>query len=544
MEYIKAVSELWPLLLVVVLGIAMIYFRNEIKSLLKKGEVTIKKGDTEFAIKSCISEEIDEGHNQVVFTNDSSTSEELVNVDKYVKENDSSIIDKESKENFTGKMIMAFKDRDSKLIEEIYENENIKEPDNINKIKNTIFYLRIKFMLGATDALGRLEKLADEHKNTIVHKEVLRAIAACYSETDQLITASMKYELLAAEYDNSKDKATYITESSKCLFNYGEHEKAINKIISYIDKESESDALFIYYKELAELYKKLNNTDYYIFTLQKALDYNPNDTGILFNIGHECLNNKYYDLAISYYKKLLKFSPSNAGALNNLAIAYDYADLYGLKIDNYKKSVDLGNTLASANLANNYINIGFYDEALELINQAKVVNDFHANVGKAYADLNDKKNKELETEKELLSKVIQKQDFISRYTTNYFNNKSDEANLIGLWKSESGLEINIEKQDNIFVGTYKKGYYEYKLEGTLKNITMSFIIFRKEYDFSKNTNKYTPCGNVYGYFNIENNSFISLFVLGKSPIDNISSEIITFKNINTNNIDKSEQRIS
>ena len=64
-----------------------------------------------------------------------------------------------------------------------------------------------------------------------------------------------------------------------------------------------------------------------------------------------------------HYRTLLKFEPNNTGALNNIAILYGEGDMPINGVGSYKKAIQNGNALAAANLAYQYMDAGFADEA-------------------------------------------------------------------------------------------------------------------------------------------------------------------------------------
>jgi tetratricopeptide (TPR) repeat protein len=71
----------------------------------------------------------------------------------------------------------------------------------------------------------------------------------------------------------------------------------------------------------ADIYLKLNDIPTYQRLIKEALDKNPNDAVLIFNLGVTSANNKQYDEAEKYYKKVIEIDPKYVDAYLNLSDA-------------------------------------------------------------------------------------------------------------------------------------------------------------------------------------------------------------------------------
>lgn len=71
----------------------------------------------------------------------------------------------------------------------------------------------------------------------------------------------------------------------------------------------------------ADIYLKLNDIPTYQRLIKEALDKNPNDAVLIFNLGVTSANNKQYDEAEKYYKRVIEIDPKYVDAYLNLSDA-------------------------------------------------------------------------------------------------------------------------------------------------------------------------------------------------------------------------------
>jgi pyrimidine deaminase RibD-like protein/TPR repeat protein len=99
-------------------------------------------------------------------------------------------------------------------------------------------------------------------------------------------------------------------------------------------------------------------------------------------------------LAAIQYELALASESNNEASLNNLAVAFDKLSLPGMAVQHYRKAAELGNTLAMANLAQQYIAGGFFHEADVEVKRGRTAEEPHENIGAAMVALANAKSEE------------------------------------------------------------------------------------------------------------------------------------------------------
>jgi tetratricopeptide (TPR) repeat protein len=190
--------------------------------------------------------------------------------------------------------------------------------------------------------------------------------------------------------------------------------------------------------------------------LQKAIEYKPNDTQLRFDAARSFGDSNFNALALMNYQTLLRFEPDNAGALNNIGIVYGAMKMPARQSDSYKKAFEKGLTIAAANLAYEYMNAGFMDEATEILNKAKEKEDVHPNVGNALAAAANKKQEESTMEQEALEAAREQRQFVLSFAQAYFSEPSTNPQYEGSWHFPDGVEAAIRRKDSELEITWER----------------------------------------------------------------------------------------
>lgn len=494
MQYwIDLIKVVAPIIITNVIFILLLIFKSDIQYFLRNRSIKVKKGNMEIDLKDSNTKEIEKAISATSATN-VSPQDEIINMEKKIENTN----DNEIEASYFVSLMDAYFKRDTDLMTKAYEKMEKNETDQNKKICNKSFYMRLKFGRGDSKALDELQELEKKYVNSEIHKDILNDLAFCYKKSNEFEKASLLFDKAAEKCLDNEERATNVTLSAICIFEMKDHIKAYEKIISAISDEDDYKALYIYYKELASLYKQTKQDDLYSFALEKAVEYKLNDTGLLFELAlsYKELNQ---DLSLLYYKKLLDILPDTAGALNNIAIVYDKFQIKHQAIKSYKQSADKGNTLASANLAYLYIDAGLFDEAYSLLCDAKNIDDFHPNVGKAIGYLEDVKEKEKSKEEQIITNVIFKQRFNREFASEYFKPLNPSCSISGIWKFEDGCEMELMQKENITEALWNENSIGKKLEILFRNNAGLCRFFSKSYDFSIRDYKYKQEGRGFIY---------------------------------------------
>ena len=206
--------------------------------------------------------------------------------------------------------------------------------------------------------------------------------------------------------------------------------------------------------------------------MEKAIEGRPNNPNLRFEAAYTYSQQSFARLALFHYRLHLGFHPDDPVSLNNLGVEYGRLTMPSKSIRHYKKSAGFNDTLAMANLANTYMNVGFISEAEQILTKARAMSEVHPNVGSAIAELGKIEAAEKETETKCIEAARDQQRFFSEFAEAYFitpPKKPREANFSGRWKFLYGMEIDITQANGQIESNWESGGAKYSLRATVRN---------------------------------------------------------------------------
>lgn len=206
-------------------------------------------------------------------------------------------------------------------------------------------------------------------------------------------------------------------------------------------------------KVLIEIYKNHGNDEFYLATLERYLDLNPDDIDKRFSIAHKYSELLKHNLSLYHYKKI-PYRTRNSGVWNNIGVAYANLKLSAKSIESYRSAEKLSNTLAMSNIAHKYIESGFLAEAEEICASAVKVKDYDRQIGTAIAKIKEVKESEESKEKTSLCEA----EPISKFFTEFGQSiiKDDITFSNTLWTGPL-CTLDVETNGTKFIA---KGCYE------------------------------------------------------------------------------------
>ncbi|HWZ88799.1 MAG TPA: hypothetical protein VNW92_08110, partial [Polyangiaceae bacterium] len=148
-------------------------------------------------------------------------------------------------------------------------------------------------------------------------------------------------------------------------------------------------------------------------------------------------------LSAIHYELALKAAPDDSGSRNNLGVAYRNLSLPGMSNQAYREAGDAGNTLAMANLAQQYIAAGFFREADAEIKRGRVVDEPHENIGSAMVALANARKAESEKWSEERKKALSQKHFFDELADALMLAPKVEA-LVGSWSVEGSTVTTLD----------------------------------------------------------------------------------------------------
>ncbi len=457
-KIIEAIGKTWPFLLVIVLTAVLIVKWKTIWGALDNIKVKrIKTGKTELEFENA--EEIN-GKVDIQDTKTSST------------ENAEDEVEKRKKDTFYDCFI-ALKNDELKEAKRIYE-EIQKNSEQSKHFQNELIFLYYKYLSGFTEIIDKFkEKLNDNNLGDSDRYQVNYYLGLCYKDSGNI-------EKTINQFNIAIDLAQDEEQLSNCSFQIAmiykedkDYERSISVLNGRISKLESDNSKAWLYRVMSNIYKDLGNSIMRLSCLEKSIELLPNDTNTLFDIAFDYADSGYEDASIVNYLNLLRYKPKHADALNNIGSGFKTKEMLFEAVEYYKKAMEQENTMAVGNLCFQYINAGFKDEALALIDKYKTHENLEQMVIRAQDEIMNTDRLKSDKMKNLREDGESISSFFKKYSDSIFNNKSYSNYSSKEWTDEEQNEINVSIKDtNLLIKWSRENKHledkdEFLIEGKL-----------------------------------------------------------------------------
>ncbi|KKC33258.1 tetratricopeptide repeat protein [Devosia psychrophila] len=222
----------------------------------------------------------------------------------------------------------------------------------------------------------------------------------------------------------------------------------------------------------------------YLASLERLATLAPDNEDTRFQLAYQHSMNGNEDLALVNY---VRISPADRGSMtwNNLGVAYGHLDLETLAVDAYQTAHNMGETLATSNLGNQYLKGGFAKIARELSVTALQNKHPHANLIDTLSRAEKAQKNEEATVIRAVEHAAQKASFFKELGTSIVSKSSDVSK--SHWIGEK-YSLTLASQDSRFSAS---GSYETEATSGLSGLMISSPT-------QKVLHKVTIKGSVYG----------------------------------------------
>ena len=351
-------------------------------------------------------------------------------------------------------LIRAMSSKEFDLAESIYDaylaTPNAKESDNSFSWESERAYWRIIFR-GDGSAISIIQKLAKEHPNSA---GVLVNLGHAYSNFDEFQKAG---EIYGEAAKNEKDAGKSLQHLTSALTAYAAAENRLSAdgVVEQIkqialNNESLRPNVLGALREFAE---KIKNDNLYVGVSEKFLSLSPGDSGVRFSLAFKYSQMNRHVLAFFHYSRI-PIAERNKIVWNNLGVAYNNLKLKIKAIDAFRRSANEGETLAMSNLASDFLQAGFKDEARALCEKAITIPEHHARVPSVLVSIGEEEDRENKKIEELKREANSLHSFFVEFGEASLNTKCGDA--AGIWKGPR-CELNFKIKDGILdaTGTYQ-----------------------------------------------------------------------------------------
>lgn len=493
-DMVKAVGDLWPLAFVAFLFLFALLFRKQVGGLLERlTKFQVRKGQTEISASYDAKKIESEERPQVsgVVSDVKPTKEPIEQFPE---------AQPASSEDWILEMVRAYILRDQKRGEEAFDRAQQAETNAVQKLKNNALRLRLRYEHGDASALPQLQDMANQEgvNQSLLHI-VHRSIGYCYQSASSFVQAIEAFENAAQLSETEVERANDIIAIAECLHKMNKEPAALKRLMHEIGSLTHADALSILYNGLASFYEKAENREFRAIALEKALEIQPNNPDLHFGAAYSYAEKEFRSLSLFHYRTLLHFKPDYAAALNNIGVLYKSLEMPVKSVNTFKEAIKLDHTLAMANIAYGYLDAGFEEEALQILDRAKQQKEPHPNVGRAISAISDRKETELKKEETELNVAGEQQRYILDFADAYFSEKPDCPSFSGLWRTSDGIEIDIAHGITDIEGYWTVGKTKYKIIGTVINRGAIVSIYQEEYVWSSSKLEFVLNRKGYAY---------------------------------------------
>jgi len=384
-------------------------------------------------------------------------------------------------------MHTAFLNKEYDKATAIFEDYFKKETDNDKKIQNETLYLYFLYIkAGGETALDRLKRLIQTSKTEKQKSNPLFWLAACYKFSKNYVEAEKLWTTAIDESEDEEEKTEYIRHLAGVHKSNNQLDKAallLESRLKIVSIDQEKSAV---YRSISEIEKERGNKQISALALEKVIELNPDDKELLFDGAYAQSEADLEYLAINNYDTLITLDPDHNTALNNLGVAANNLEVPTKAIEFYKKSVDKGNTLAMANLAQLYLNNGFLEDAKKIIKMAQEHEEPHENVPHVITGIHSKQENDKNSWKNTLKKGNEYRKFVRQYTSAYFNEGTEPANLSGIWNMGSQNQVEFKAHKNKLSAEWlieptglSSTKFKCSLSGTIHN-NSALVTYKKE----------------------------------------------------------------
>ena len=384
----------------------------------------------------------------------------------------------------------AFDARNPTELREAYENDLVPafSSDEEKKLVWKGVTLRIIHGWGDSEAYSELVELAENNKD---RPKVMEQLAIRLKNMGEYGRAREKYLEAKDLYDigDTGKKVNIIecyVEANKCLASQGKHREAIIDLSKLLVEESFKDQQAQLLKGLAEISRDSQDMEQFFIYAEESLNIDPTYTDLRFDLAYRYASKGHERLSLLHYKKLTDTVEHPMG-FNNLGVQYDRLGLKGKSIASFCAAADQRITLATANLANRYLQEGFIKDAGDLIKRANKLSsegvEVHGNVGFSKNKLDSQIREEDAREKEILIEAERERAFRIEYGLAFLCGEVVQRDDIeGTWETPWGnLEMSFGAEQNTVKAEQGTQLSSIKhrlvsIEGTIVNLSGTYDI--------------------------------------------------------------------
>lgn len=310
-------------------------------------------------------------------------------------------------------------------------------------------YVRIIHNKGGK--LERIEDIADRYAD---NHEVQHYLGLAYVQFEKFTDAAACFKKSVAGTDDRQIRLHRFGMLAKVLAKAGKHDES-NAVIEQL-KGSSAEVLHgnsIVAEQLCDIAESMDQDEFWLGLTEYLISLYPDRNSKRFDLAYKYSHLGQHSLALKHHSEI-PINDRGGNEWNNLAVEYASARLSHMAVKAYRESEELGETLATSNLAYKLIQAGFLEQAKEMCISANEKDEVHKNVIHALARISDIPGEEELTLKESIDGV----DELHQFWNDFGKAATDKATggLDGHWTGPVANTI-VKTKGNRFtaIGEYE-----------------------------------------------------------------------------------------
>lgn len=356
------------------------------------------------------------------------------------------------------------------------------ETDNVRFAEVEAAYLLARYRHGDTQALNVIQKLAKESDEPGVSAAFHFTIGTAHQTTGTHRQAIEEFQKAIDIYQNRDRRARSIAQMSLSYSRLNNTEHAKRIIIEALSTETDRDAFVVLYRALASRFDEGKEILLKAVMLEKAADLKPEDIDLRFDAALSYSNAGFHAISLYHYGIISNLNPQSVGAFNNSGVEYSHLQMPAKSIESYKKSFALGNTLAGANIAQNFIAKGFTEEAQEVLDRASAMDEVHQNVNQARFDIAKSQEREEALADDAMKEARLQKQFFLEYASAAITVETMVFPFEGNWLSDDGRRIPLVQEGNTIKAEWVEDKRKYSFKGIADGKIAKIEEFESTYD--------------------------------------------------------------
>ena len=188
-------------------------------------------------------------------------------------------------------------------------------------------------------------------------------------------------------------------------------------------------------------------------------------------------------------------------------------------IEFYKTAIEKGNSLATANLATEFLNSGFKEESANVLNEANKIDSPHPNVAKTLALISTNSINENEKCEKIITIAEKQERFYREFAESYYENALNKEPLKGDWVLNDKINVNVKFSNNKISLSWTEESTEFTITGKNHNSAFLSSLYESDKSVKSIIPNVTGVGvkykNVYGYLNIHQNELVFCYKINE-----------------------------